>query len=76
MTHPDPQQRPSSTSIFNNPVLFSSESKTKAQLNHELNLQCQKNEILRRKLRESNALLKSFEMASTPRTCTLFIAGI
>lgn len=66
MMHPDPQSRPSSTSIFNNPVLFSSESKSKAQLNHELNIQIQKNEMLRRKLLETTNLLKSYEIAGTP----------
>lgn len=72
MMHPDPQKRPSSTSIFNNSVLFSSESKTKSQLNHELNVQLQKNEMLRKKLLETTNLLKSYEMAGTPRE--LFIS--
>lgn len=66
MTHPDPQKRPSSSSIFYHPVLYSAESKSKAQLNHELNVQRQKNEILMKKLRESALLIKSYEQAGTP----------
>lgn len=66
MTHPDPQKRPSSTTIFYEPVLLTSESKTKAQLQQELLLQRQKNEILAKKLRESIMIIKSYELASTP----------
>lgn len=71
MTHPDPLKRPSSTSIFYHPVLYSVESKTKAQLMHELQLQRQKNDILTKKLRENALLLKSYEMAGTPSKCIL-----
>lgn len=66
MTHPDPSKRPSSTSIFYHPVLYSMESKSKMQLTHELQVQRQKCEMLMKKLRESNLLLKSYEMAATP----------
>ena len=66
MTHPDPQKRPSSTTIFYHPVLFTSESKTKAQLSHELNIERQKNEILIKKLRETTSLIKSYELSTTP----------
>lgn len=66
MTHPDPTKRPSSTSIFYHPVLYTVESKSKAQLALELQQQRQTNELLLKKLRESAALIKSYEMAGTP----------
>lgn len=66
MTHPDPQKRPSSSSIFYHPVLYTSEAKSKAQLSHELNLERQKNEVLLKKLRETTSLIKSYELANTP----------
>ncbi|XP_037957827.1 wee1-like protein kinase [Teleopsis dalmanni] len=61
LTHPDPEQRPSSTSIFNNPILNSLESKTKVQLRQELFIERQKYEILLRKLREAKKQLKITE---------------
>ncbi|CAD6997247.1 unnamed protein product [Ceratitis capitata] len=61
MTHPDPEKRPSSTSIFNHPILSSMESKSKSQLNQELTIEKRKNEILLRKLREAKKLLKQYE---------------
>ncbi|KAG5674132.1 hypothetical protein PVAND_004117 [Polypedilum vanderplanki] len=66
MTHPNPEERPSSTSIFNHSVLCPAVNKSKAQLLHELNLERQKNEMLIKKLRESNKLVKSYELAQTP----------
>jgi wee1-like protein kinase len=66
MTHPNPEERPSSTSIFNHSVLCPAVNKSKAQLVHELNLERQKNEMLMKKLRESNKLVKSYELAQTP----------
>lgn len=62
MTHPDPAKRPSSTSIFNHPLLCSEEAKSKSQLSLELNIERQKNEILLRELKEAKKMLKSFEM--------------
>ncbi|XP_017479887.1 PREDICTED: wee1-like protein kinase [Rhagoletis zephyria] len=61
MTHPNPEKRPSSTSIFNHPILSSLESKSKSQLNQELTIEKRKNEILLRKLREAKKLLKQYE---------------
>ncbi|XP_013102086.2 wee1-like protein kinase [Stomoxys calcitrans] len=61
MTHSDPKQRPSSTSIFNHPVLNSLESKSKAQLSQELLIEKRKNEILLRKLREARKTIKAYE---------------
>ncbi|XP_067625595.1 wee1-like protein kinase [Eurosta solidaginis] len=61
MTHPDPEKRPSSTTIFNHPILSSMESKSKSQLNQELTIEKRKNEILLRKLREAKKLLKQYE---------------
>ncbi|XP_065357211.1 wee1-like protein kinase [Calliphora vicina] len=61
MTHPDPQKRPSSTSIFNHSVLNSLESKSKAQLSQELTIEKRKNEILLRKLREARKTIKAYE---------------
>lgn len=69
MTHPNPEERPSSTSIFNHSVLCPANNKSKAQLIHELNLERQRNEMLAKKLRESNKLVKSYELAQTPGKC-------
>jgi wee1-like protein kinase len=66
MTHPNPEERPSSTSIFNHRVLCPAVNKSKAQLLHELNLERQKNEMLIKKLRESNKIVRSYEIANTP----------
>lgn len=66
MTHPNPEERPSSTSIFNHSVLCPAVNKSKAQLVHELNLERQKNEMLMKRLRESNKLVKSYELSQTP----------
>lgn len=66
MTHPNPEERPSSTSVFNHSVLCPAVNKSKAQLLHELNLERQKNEMLIKKLRESNKIVKSYELARTP----------
>lgn len=65
MMHANPTVRPSSTSIFNHPVLASSDSKTKSQLSYELNLERKKNELLMRKLQETKKLLA--ELPKTPR---------
>nr|XP_014090018.2 wee1-like protein kinase [Bactrocera oleae] len=70
MTHPDPEKRPSSTSIFNHPILSSLESKTKSQLNQELTIEKRKNEILLRKLREAKKLLKQYEQNGANQTPT------
>lgn len=66
MTHPDPSQRPTAAELLNHTILNPSESKTKRQLCYELNLERKKNELLMRKLRETKALLKSFEVSKTP----------
>lgn len=68
MMHPDPEKRPSSTTIFNHPVLSPVDSKSKAQLCLELSLERQKNEVLMRKLKEQNKLLKSLEQEQSPNT--------
>uniref|UniRef100_A0A1A9ZMI3 non-specific protein-tyrosine kinase n=1 Tax=Glossina pallidipes TaxID=7398 RepID=A0A1A9ZMI3_GLOPL len=61
MTHPDPKQRPSSTSIFNHSILNALESKSKAQLSQELTIEKWKNELLLRKLREVRKAIKALE---------------
>lgn len=66
MTHPDPGVRPSANEILNHPLLNPYETKTKRQLSYELNLERKKNELLMRKLRETKALLKSFDVTKTP----------
>lgn len=66
MTHPNPKERPSSTSIFNHSVLCPAVNKSKAQLMHELNIERQKNEMLIKKLRETNKIVKSYELSQTP----------
>lgn len=68
MTHPDPEKRPSSTSIFNHPLLNPAETKSKAQLSDELAIAHQKNEILLRKLKEAKKIIKSYEQSKTPVT--------
>ncbi|XP_053675785.1 wee1-like protein kinase [Anopheles nili] len=65
MMHPNPEKRPSSSTIFNHPVLSPIDSKTKAQLCLELSMERQKNEVLIRKLKEQTKLLKSLEQQST-----------
>lgn len=70
MTHPDPTKRPTSTTIFDDPVLYSVESKSKAQLMLELELQRQKYDQLMKKLRESQQVIKSYEMNGTPSEYT------
>jgi wee1-like protein kinase len=66
MTHPNPEVRPSSTSIFNHSCLCPAVNKSKAELLHELNMERQKNEMLIKKLRETNKIVKSYELSSTP----------
>lgn len=67
MTHPNPNERPSSTSIFNHSVLTCpAVNKSKAQLLYELNFERQKNEMLLKKLRETNKIVKSYELSQTP----------
>ncbi|KXJ77197.1 hypothetical protein RP20_CCG008098 [Aedes albopictus] len=68
MMHPDPEKRPSSTTIFNHSVLSPIDSKSKAQLCLELSMERQKNEVLMRKLKEQSKMLKSYEQAQTPST--------
>lgn len=67
MMHPDPSERPSSTSIFDDPLLCPPDAKTKSQLNYELQKERKKNELLMRKLREMRKMIKSYQMAKTPR---------
>uniref|UniRef100_A0A336LPW6 non-specific protein-tyrosine kinase n=1 Tax=Culicoides sonorensis TaxID=179676 RepID=A0A336LPW6_CULSO len=66
MMHPNPEMRPSSTTIFNHPVLSPIDCKSKAQLSLELNIERQKNEALMKKLKETSKLLKSYEQSKTP----------
>lgn len=66
MIHPDPSKRPSSTTIFNHPLLSPLDNKTKAQLSHELCLERQKTECLKKKLLEMKKVLKSYELSKTP----------
>lgn len=61
MTHPDPDKRPSSTTIFNHPILCSLEFKSKSQLTQELAIERRKNEILLKKLKEARKLLSKYE---------------
>lgn len=68
MAHPDPGQRPTAAEILNHRVLNPTETKTKRQLCYELNIERKKNELLVRKLRETRALLKSYELSKTPLT--------
>lgn len=74
MTHPNPKERPSSTSIFNHSVLCPAVNKSKAQLMHELNVERQKNEMLIKKLRETNKIVKSYELSQTPGEWKTFSA--
>ena len=41
-------------------------NKSKAQLMHELNIERQKNEMLIKRLRETNKIVKSYELSQTP----------
>lgn len=66
MTHPDPEKRPSSTSIFENAFLCPNVNKSKAQLLLELNMERSKNEKLQKKLRDSKKIIQSYEMSQTP----------
>lgn len=66
MTHPNPDKRPSSVSIFNHPVFCMAPSKSKAELSRELQIERQRNEILKKKLKNALATLKSYEEAKSP----------
>lgn len=66
MTHPDPNLRPTAFELLNHQLLNPPETKTKRQLCYELNLEKKKNELLMRKLRETQTLLKSYELSKTP----------
>lgn len=66
MTHPNPSERPTAFDLLNHPILNPVETKTKRQLCLELNLEKKKNELLMRKLRETQTLLKSLELSKTP----------
>lgn len=68
MMHPNPEKRPSSTTIFNHPVLSPLDSKSKAQLAIELSVERQKNDVLVKKLKEAQRILKSYEVSKTPTT--------
>lgn len=68
MMHPNPEMRPSSTTIFNHPVLSPLESKSKAQLAIELSVERHKNDVLIKKLKEAQRILKSYELSKTPTT--------
>ncbi|XP_058461485.1 wee1-like protein kinase [Malaya genurostris] len=68
MMHPNPTERPTSSTIFNHSVLSPVDSKSKAQLCLELSIERQKNEVLLRKLKEQSKILKSYEQAQTPNT--------
>lgn len=66
MTHPNPEVRPSSTSIFNHSCLCPTASKSKAELLYELHMERHKNEMLMKKLRDTNKIVKSYELSQTP----------
>ncbi|ALC38648.1 wee [Drosophila busckii] len=73
MMHPDPNERPSSMSIYSHPILSAVDSKSKLQLGLELTVEKRKNEILMNKLREAKKQIKLLEqrvsilaVASTP----------
>ncbi|KAH8393600.1 hypothetical protein KR200_005838 [Drosophila serrata] len=61
MMHPDPENRPSSQSIFSHSILSSVESKSKLQLGLELTVEKRRNEILMNKLREAKKQIKALE---------------
>ena len=63
MTHPDPTQRPSATTITRHPCL--EEDKSKAQLLLEIKLQRQKNLMLQKALSEAEKKIKAMQ-ARTP----------
>lgn len=62
LTHPDPCERPSAADILGHPLLNPLERRTKRQLCNELNLERQKNELLMQKLRQMEAMVKSYEL--------------
>ncbi|XP_015036915.1 wee1-like protein kinase isoform X2 [Drosophila pseudoobscura] len=61
MMHPDPDQRPTSQSIFSHPILSAVDSKSKLQLGLELTMERRKNEILMNKLRDAKKTIKQLE---------------
>lgn len=63
MMHQNPENQPSSTTIG---VLTPLESKSKVQLAIELNMERQKNDILIKKLKETQRLLKLYVLSRTP----------
>ncbi|EDW12571.2 wee1-like protein kinase [Drosophila mojavensis] len=61
MMHPEPNERPSSMSIYSHPILSAVDSKSKLQLGLELTVEKRKNEILMNKLREAKKQIKMLE---------------
>ncbi|EDV99194.1 GH13165 [Drosophila grimshawi] len=61
MMHPEPNNRPSSMSIYSHPILSAVDSKSKLQLGLELTVEKRKNEILMNKLREAKKQIKLLE---------------
>ncbi|XP_030376960.1 wee1-like protein kinase [Scaptodrosophila lebanonensis] len=61
MMHPDPNERPTSMSIFNHNILSAVDSKSKLQLGLELTVEKRKNEILINKLRDAKKQIKLLE---------------
>lgn len=61
MMHPEPNERPSSMSIYSHPILSAVDSKSKLQLGLELTVEKRKNEILMNKLREAKKQIKLLE---------------
>lgn len=52
--------------FFSCRILSPVETKSKAQLSLELSIERQKNEMLRKKLKETTRILKSYELCKTP----------
>lgn len=59
MVHPDPEMRPTASSLIQHRVLSPNGNKTKAQLRRELNAERLKNEILSKQLEEAAKCLKT-----------------
>lgn len=69
LMHPDPAKRPSSTQIFEHPVLCPSEIKSKTQLTHELIMERKKNEELMKQLRKMTSHELNVERKRNAELC-------
>ncbi|XP_012254618.1 wee1-like protein kinase isoform X2 [Athalia rosae] len=75
MIHPNPEMRPSATSLIQHRVLYPYGNQTKAQLRRELNAEKLKNEILAKQVEEANKCLKTLAPNVVALNATMNLGG-